>query len=190
VYRGAVENGHLPVYLVVDGRLRVYIHSSNGREITVRYAEEGDVLGLPTLVAAQHNPDLCIQAMTDAQVLALPGEQLVYLATKDVAVAWPLARYLANLVHGSEEMWSANMFQLIRSRVARHLLNLAVRESNGLVARVTHEELASAVGSIREVISRTLKELDDENLIDRRPGSIHLCDPAALHRVASAPPAS
>ena len=69
------------------------------------------------------------------------------------------------------------MFQPLRARVARHLLDLSVRESRGLVVHVTQDDLAHSVGSVREVIARALKSLDDDGLIERAPRTIRLLDP-------------
>ena len=39
----------LPI-TVLDGLLRVYMHAGDGRQVTVRYARAGDLLGVPSLV--------------------------------------------------------------------------------------------------------------------------------------------
>ena len=41
------------VALVVRGLIRVYLSSPGGRQVTVRYARPGDVLGIAVLVAGQ-----------------------------------------------------------------------------------------------------------------------------------------
>lgn len=185
VYRGGLQASNAPVHLVVRGLVRVHVRSAVGRELTVRYASEADVIGLPTVVAGRSNRWLAVQAMGDVTLLALSGDRLRRLAASEVSVAWPIAAHLAYIVHLSEEVWSANMFQPVRARVARHLLDLSVRDADGLAVTATQDDLAHAVGSVREVVARALKSLGDAGLIERAARTIRLLDPAGLHQVAS-----
>jgi CRP/FNR family transcriptional regulator, cyclic AMP receptor protein len=74
----------------------------------------------------------------------------------------------------------------VRQRVARHLLDLAAREEPGrsLVVSATQQGIAQAVGSVREVVARVLRELKAEQLIDSSRTGIHILDPAGLHEAA------
>jgi CRP/FNR family cyclic AMP-dependent transcriptional regulator len=69
--------------------------------------------------------------------------------------------------------------------VSRHLLDLAERKDNQLVVQVNQQELADAIGSVREVVARALRQLQDDDLVARTPGALVLLDPAALHALAS-----
>lgn len=65
-----------------------------------------------------------------------------------------------------------------------HLLDLASaqqRPRGHLVARVSQQELADAVGSVREVVARVLRDFRVERLVATSPDSIHVLDPAGLH---------
>ena len=73
-------------------------------------------------------------------------------------------------------------FSTVRQRVARHLLDLASEQRNGgrLVARVSQQELADAVGSVREVVFRVLRELRSEGVIRTSREGIELLLPERL----------
>jgi CRP-like cAMP-binding protein len=73
----------------------------------------------------------------------------------------------------------------MRQRVARHLLDLAVRESEGLVVYASHQNIADAIGSVREVVSRVLRELRADGLVDRAGERIILRRPTELHRLVA-----
>jgi CRP/FNR family transcriptional regulator, cyclic AMP receptor protein len=70
-------------------------------------------------------------------------------------------------------------------RVAYHLLELCTRQGEDLVVHATQDELARAVGSVREVVARTLKAFAQEGVIERGSQVIRLLDPARLHGIAS-----
>ncbi|MTD52566.1 Crp/Fnr family transcriptional regulator [Amycolatopsis pithecellobii] len=175
------------VFLIVDGLARVYVRSESGREMTVRYAARGELVGLPALAAGRSNPGVAIKVMIDTECVSLPASGLLRLAAHDAGVAWPIARYVAETLHRSEQLWSNNVFQQMPPRVAYHLLELCSRDGDGLVVHATQDEVARAVGSVREVVARTLREFAEAALIERGPRAIRLLDPAGLHRVASPP---
>jgi CRP/FNR family transcriptional regulator len=80
------------------------------------------------------------------------------------------------------EELSGDVFGSVRQRVARHLLDLADRReaTASLVARASQQELADAVGSVREVVARVLGELRRQGLIEPGPGGIRLLDAQGL----------
>lgn len=173
------------VFLIVNGLVRIYVRSESGREMTVRYAGRGELVGLPALVAGRSNPGIAVKVVIDTTCVSLPASSLSRLAARDAAVAWPIARYVAETLHLSEQLWSNNVFQQMQPRVAYHLLELSTRDDSGLVVNATQDEVACAVGSVREVVARTLRELAQAGLIERRPRAVRLLDPAGLHRIAT-----
>src|SRR2546430_8061981 len=84
--------------LIVSGIFRSYFAGPDGRQVTVRYAREGDMLGV---VAAHGGPaPLHVQALTDSQRLLLDSDTLRELAKHDPDVGWAM---LGELTNRSEE---------------------------------------------------------------------------------------
>ncbi len=72
----------------------------------------------------------------------------------------------------------------MRQRVAAHLLDLASARqepTRGLAARISQQELADAVGSVREVVARVLRELRIAGVIATAADHIVILDAARLH---------
>ena len=70
-------------------------------------------------------------------------------------------------------------FATVRQRVARHLLDLASDEQRGgtrLIAPVSQQAMADAIGSVREVVVRALGELRKEGLVATGSGGIEILD--------------
>jgi CRP/FNR family transcriptional regulator, cyclic AMP receptor protein len=68
--------------------------------------------------------------------------------------------------------------------VSAHLLDLASAQQlpqGSLVARVSQQELADAVGSVREVVARILRDFRLDRLVATAPDSIRILNPAGLH---------
>jgi CRP/FNR family transcriptional regulator, cyclic AMP receptor protein len=77
-----------------------------------------------------------------------------------------------------------NAFGSVKQRVATHLLDLGSSEQDrdgSLVARVSQQELADAVGSVREVVARVLRELRLSGIVATSPDSVLIVDPVRLH---------
>lgn len=166
--------------LVVRGLIRVYMSAAGGREVTVRYALAGDVLGIPTIVGGPAPVD--VQILSDAQLLAFPVGLLQSMAQTVPQIGWLFATEITQRLYDTLEALAGNTFGTVRQRVARHLLDLASSEPGDrpLVARVTQQELADAVGSVRPVVARALAELRDAGVVGSSSGGITILDPDGL----------
>ena len=168
--------------LIVSGIFRSYFVGPDGRQVTVRYAREGDMLGV---VAAHGGPaPLHVQALTDARRLRLELDVFREFAQHDAAVAWPIVRELTHTVYALWHELAATAFASVPQKVARHLLEIAAREQEAdggtLVAHVSQQELADLAGSVREVVARALRELRDERIVRVSRSGIEVLDPALL----------
>jgi CRP/FNR family cyclic AMP-dependent transcriptional regulator len=169
-------------FLVVHGLLRVYMSSPEGRHVTVRYTREGDVLGIPVLIGGPVY--VSVSTLADSRLLRIDAPLLVTTARRDAAVAWALAEEVNRRLYENLRQTAVNAFGTVRQRVAVHLLDLAAaRQRPGAepVARTSQQELADAVGSVREVVARVLRDFRVAGLVATTPDGIQLLDPAALH---------
>ena len=78
--------------LVVQGLLRVFMTSPGGRQVTVRYAREADVLGIAVMVGGPAN--VSVQTITNSSLFSIDGRRLTEAARRDARVAWALAEEL------------------------------------------------------------------------------------------------
>jgi len=72
----------------------------------------------------------------------------------------------------------------VRQRVAAHLLDLAATQQNPegpLVARVSQQELADAVGSVREVVARVLRDLRLAGIVATSGDAVRIVDAGLLY---------
>jgi CRP/FNR family transcriptional regulator len=176
VYRDE-ERGR--VIVVLHGLLRTYLSSPDGRQVTIRYTRNGEVVGL-ALVLGGPAP-ITIQALTSASVVALRIDVLRSLLEADPAVARACAEELARQLFRAFDEIADQAFLSVRQRVARQLLDLAVHTDDGtLVARVSQQELADAIASGREVVSRALHELQGAGLVSPTRSGIVVRDPVGL----------
>jgi CRP/FNR family transcriptional regulator, cyclic AMP receptor protein len=168
--------------LVVRGLVRVYLSSQGGRQVTVRYARPGDVMGIAVLVGGPGN--FGVQAVAPSSVFRISARTLIEGARRDARVAWAIAEELNRRLFEVLEQTAVNTFGSVRQRVAAHLLDLASdrqRPGGRLVARVSQQELADATGSVREVVARALRDLRVAGIVATAADSVVILDPARLY---------
>jgi CRP/FNR family transcriptional regulator, cyclic AMP receptor protein len=168
--------------VVVSGLVRVYVTARDGRTMTVRYCRPGALLGVVTLFASPFSLPATVQAVTETDLLAFRPSVVKRAAERDARVAGALIDELSERVLSFIAEIPGSAFATVRQRVARHLLDLASeRQSDSqLTAAIGQQELADAVGSVREVVVRALREFRQEGLIETRRKAIVLLDPEAL----------
>jgi CRP/FNR family transcriptional regulator, cyclic AMP receptor protein len=167
--------------VVIRGLLRVYMHASDGRQVTVRYVRAGGLLGAPALIGGP--APVFVQTLTDTAVYFMDVPSVKRIVREDAAVASLFAAECVHRLYDVLEELAGNAFATVRQRVIRHLLDLAAsRPPNDgrLIAMVNQQDLANGVGSVREVVARVLHELRGAALVRTTPGCIEILDPVKM----------
>lgn len=176
---------HRPrVGVLLDGRARTYLTAPDTRTLTVRYVRLGSLISSGYgLIGDRARLDL--EALSACVVLELDADHLLERSRAEshlaAAVTSEMLRRLEDVYH----CLAATAFATSRERVAAHLLALAeVLPGSGLVARVTQQQLADALGTVREVVARTLQGLRKEGVVRTGNGEIQIAEPAKLLAIA------
>lgn len=180
LHRERDEVAHLE--LVVSGLLRAYVTALDGRTLTVRYCRAGSLLGAVSLFSSPFSMPASVQAVTDSEVLAMSAPFVKHAVERDVALARALIDELSDRVMSFISEIPGSAFASVRQRVARHLLDLAsaTQTRSALRATISQQELADAVGSVREVVVRSLRELREDGLVSTGNEGITLLNPVEL----------
>lgn len=170
--------------LVLAGLVRVQVSAADGRTMTLRYGRAGALLGVATLYAEVSRP-FGIQALSDSELLSLRPEIVRGWADRDPLVARALLTETSERVMSFVAEFSGHAFANVRQRIARHLLDLASdqRRPDELLAPISQQELADAVGTVREVIVRVLRELREEGVVRTGRDGIVIRDPERLSSI-------
>jgi CRP/FNR family transcriptional regulator, cyclic AMP receptor protein len=159
----------------------VYMHTSDGRQVTVRYVRAGGLLGAPAIIGGP--APVFVQALTDSAVYFMDVARVKRTVREDAAVAWLFAEELVHRLYDVLEELAGNTFATVRQRVIRHLLDLAASRPASdarFAASVNQQELANSVGSVREVVARVLHELRAASLVRTSPGRVEVLDPLRM----------
>jgi CRP/FNR family transcriptional regulator len=161
--------------LVLAGLIRTFVTAPSGRTMTVRYSGPGALLGIATIFnPTSPGTHASTMALVASRVLKLQPAVIRGLAEREVRVANALLRETSQRAAEFIDELEASSFASLRQRVARHLLDLAAEQQTGprLLARARQEDLAAAVGTVREIVVRILRDMRDEGLVSTRRGEV------------------
>jgi len=175
-------------YFVRKGKTRIFRTGPDGREQTFRLAGAGDTFGEVPIFDGAPNP-ATVEALEPSEVLLVPSDAFVRLIHGHPAVAMELLRHFARMLRAFTGLVEQISLQTVQARLARYLYQLAreegVRTPTGIVVprEITQQDLASLVGSVREVVSRTLKVMEEDGIVQVSRREIVIRDIEALNRL-------
>jgi CRP-like cAMP-binding protein len=177
-------DGPARVGVLVSGLLRTVVPMPDGRQITLHHIRSGGIYGLTTIF---HPVPFRVEVVRRAVVIEIDPATVKRLAKKSADLGWLISRQLAGAVLQVPAMIEEFGFKPVRQRVARHLLDLCVRDPRHglLVARVTRQDLAEGVGTAREVVSRCLRSFSDAGFITLSSASITVLNAEALQQLGA-----
>ncbi len=178
IHSGGVDCTGLLV--VKSGRLRAYILSDEGREITIYRLFDRDIcLFSASCMLRSAQFDITIEAEKDAELWVVPAE--VYRGVMEESA--PAANYTNEVMASrfSQVMWLVEqiMWKSMDKRVAAFLLEESAIEGTGRLS-ITHETIANHLGTHREVVTRMLRYLQDEGMVKLSRGVVELLDEKRL----------
>ncbi|MGE5291842.1 MAG: Crp/Fnr family transcriptional regulator [Micromonosporaceae bacterium] len=131
------------------------------------------------------------QALAASSLFRISSRELTGAARRDARVAWALAEELNRRLYETLQQAAVNAFGSVRHGVAAHLLDLAsaqLHPRDRLVARVSQQELADAVESVPEVVTRVLSDFRVAGIVATSSDSVLILDAVRLHSECWDPP--
>lgn len=165
---------------VLSGQLRTYILSEEGREVTLFRVNAGEVCVLSaSCLMDSITFDVLIEATEDTEVMVLPSATLKQLTGQNPHV--DLFLYKTATEKFSDVMWTMQqiLFLKIDQRVAQFLWDEMIQK-NSMTLSITHDEIAKLIGSAREVVTKVLKYMVKEDVLELKRGTIIILDKEKL----------
>ncbi|MCC1482378.1 Crp/Fnr family transcriptional regulator [Roseibaca sp. Y0-43] len=166
--------------MVLEGRVEVTLTAASGREILLYAIEPGQSCIQTTLGLLGDMPYSGeARTVTPARIAMIPATEFARLIEGSGAFRAFVFRAFAARMGELTALLEQVAFTRIEARLARALLDLA----DGAQVTATHAELATRIGSAREVVSRQLERWVGQELIALRRGQITIRDRAGLERI-------
>lgn len=163
------------LWFVLEGRVRIIKMSLEGRVQALCVMNRGKCFGGCPLFSMEENPANA-QALDDVSLLILSHEETAYLQANDPDLMFILLQIyserLSLLARLGESLgtWSVNQ------RINDVLLTYAVQKGAGWVLDFTHEKIAHLAGTVREVVTRHLNQLEANQKVAQTSDGIQILD--------------
>ena len=187
------ERECLGMLFVMQGEMRTYLLSEEGREVTLFRIYPNDLCVLSaSCVISQISFDTQMSAQKDTEALMIPPNIVLLLKEKNLyskkvrcllEVRSRFSKLLYELAtkRFSDVMWA--MQQILFKRLDQRLALFLMQESQRLgtdTIHMTHEQIAQQISSAREAVARMLKQFSEDGLVELKRGAIRLLDQKGL----------
>ena len=170
--------------LIKSGRLRAYILSEEGREITLYRLLPRDLcLFSASCMLHSLQFDIMIETEEDSEFWVIPPEMYRGLMEESATVANYTNEIMASRF--TDVMWLMEqiLWKSLDKRLAAFLLEEADLQEKDEI-RITHEAIGNHLGNPREVITRMLRYFQEEGLVKLARGRVELTDREGLEALA------
>lgn len=171
------------IYIVKSGKLRLYMLSEDGKEITLYRLTKGEICMLSASCVLQSITfDVYVEAEEPSDCYAISGAAFAAVsqrvpAVKIHALETAVSRF-------SDVMWILQqiVFMSMDKRLAIFLLDESAETGSDTVT-MTHEQIARHLGTAREVVSRLLRRFSEDGLVQVNRKGISITDRKGLQQL-------
>jgi CRP/FNR family cyclic AMP-dependent transcriptional regulator len=158
------------LYYIISGSVSVQVEDKKGREIVLAYLNPGDFFGELGLFDEELKRSAFVRAKEKCEIAQINYDRLKKLNDIFPDLLFAIASQLAIRLRKTSRKVSDLALTDVKGRVARTLLELckepaAMSHPDGMLVRITRQELGRIVGCSREMVGRVLKDLEEEHLI-------------------------
>lgn len=177
-FEGDEGNGF---YIVIEGRVKIYKMSLQGKEHILHIFGEGEPFGEVPVFHGQPFPATA-EALVATRVLFLPRKAFVQIVTQSPSIALNMLAMLSMRLRRFASQIESLSLKEVPARLASYLLYLSEEQggADSVELEISKGQLASLLGTIPETLSRILGKMSEEGLIEVQGRTIRLLDRTGL----------
>jgi len=177
------------VFALCSGEVKLSTSSLDGRAITLKIAEAGELLGLPATLSGRPYEATAIVA-GPARANFIPRDWFLRYLRLNPEAVFEVAQMLTESHFARHALiQSLGLSHSASQKLARFFLAWSANHSGGqdhLRIPFTHQEIGEMIGVSRETVTRLLTSLRERNLLSVKDGTVQICDRAGLQSLAGA----
>lgn len=166
------------LHIIEEGSVKLYRISPQGRQYIIRVLQEGDTCNEVPAFDGGTNP-VDVETLERSKVWVIDDKTLRALVKAHPDFALKVLSNFGKNLRGLVRMVSEMAFYQVTNRLARLISELPAEESR---LHLTQEQLAAQLGTVREVVARSLKELERSGAIRIEDRRIHIADDTVLRQ--------
>jgi CRP/FNR family cyclic AMP-dependent transcriptional regulator len=175
------------LYILERGKVKLYKLSSLGRELIIRILEPGATFN-EVPIFDQGGNEVNVAAMEESEVWLIDKAILQQMTRQSAELAQAVIANLTSNLRILVRLVEEVSFYQVTNRLARLLVQLPKEQLRGSkTERLTQDTMAARLGTVREVVARSLRDLDRCGAIQVRRGKIYILDEDLLSELAQSP---
>lgn len=175
--QAVVHAGDQPdyVYFVLTGNLKVLVSDEDGREVILTILGQGEIFGEMGIFDEQPR-SASVVAVQPADLVMISKQDFKQLMRDDFDIAWRLMCNLAERLRNADRKIESLALMDVYGRVAHLLLEMAEQKDGQTIVtrKISKQDIAKMIGASREMVSRVMKDLGVQGLIEETSGGIIL----------------
>jgi CRP/FNR family cyclic AMP-dependent transcriptional regulator len=163
------------VYLVLSGSLKVLVSDEEGREVILSMLGPGELFG--EMGVLDENPrSATVVAVTPCDLVVIAKHDFKRCLQENFEVSHYIMRNLVTRLRKADRKIESLALMDVYGRVARLLLDMAenVGGERVVTRKISKQDIAKMIGASREMVSRVMKDLQLQGLIEEGDGKILL----------------
>lgn len=172
------------IYFVASGLIKLFKTSTAGKEQILRLVRPGDCFGHAGAFNGGINPESA-QALVASVLYGLTNSDLEALLWEYKQLAFNTIKALSTEMHHYISLVEDLSLRYVSNRLARMLLEHSTTDVHDTSLNLTQEDMAAMTGTVREVIWKSLRALEEKGIIRYNRHNIIIRDSEALRIMAS-----
>ena len=177
------------IRFIAHGNVRIVIRMVEGREVILNDYRDGQFFGeLAAIDGGLRSAN--VTAIVKTRICVMSGAVFKDMCQESPETGWTMMTHLVNLVRRLSDRLAEFSFLKAKHRLYAELLRLSRKRSGHLDQRIVspalpQAEIADRISSRREIVSREMKSLEREGVLERAGGGLVICDPKRLKQLAA-----
>jgi CRP/FNR family transcriptional regulator len=170
------------LHIIQTGSVKLFRISPQGRQHILRVLQEGETCNEVPAFDGGANP-VNVEALEETTAWVVETQAVRMLMRKDPEFMQKTVENLSKMMRHLVKMVSEMAFYQVTHRLARLISELPAHELSGESgARWTQDQMAARLGTVREVVARSLRELERSGAIQMENRRIRISDPEVLNQ--------
>lgn len=157
-----ISQGDAPdaMYLLLDGRLKVFLSNEEGREVILDFLDPGDAFGELALLDDEER-SASVVTLGPVKLALLPRAHFRSCLDESREMSSALLMLLARRLRRLTGQVGSLALEDVYSRIRNVLLNKSVENGDGklVTSELTHQDIANMIGASREMVTRICNDL-------------------------------
>ena len=158
------------LFIILAGRARVVVTDRRDREVILATMHPGDYVGEMSLI--DHEPhSATVEAEVQTDALVLGGEDFTRCLLENTTTMTAVMKGLVQRLRAADRKIESLALMNVYGRVANVLLDSAVPNLDGVRIirdKISRQDIAKMVGASREMVSRVMKDFEEQGFIEAR----------------------